>query len=443
MCIGETAISFRTRRIFPAWQILIRQLLCRSIPALLCIVSLGHAAFYVSSENGSENGDGSINSPWSSLSAVSRYSFSPGETVYFERGSSWNGSFEITASGTPERPIVYTSYGAGKRPAISNTDASTYDGNAIRVSANHIVIDDFYIHDCANSKPRRVGGIVSLDRQNHHITVRNCRFSGCRVAVRMYAHDVLITKNYMHSPGGTINKWWGPMGIVGCSYNVEISHNRIEGFLAKNNYGYDGGAIEIDDKGPKYNWKIHHNITRGNEGFLESIDADECPSCTFSDLQFYCNYSDDYQWWIDGPIGRNPVIENNTVLRVRPANTQWNLCLSLHHAIPDASVRNNIFVLANGVTAFDEEVPGNHNVYYSVDGSVDNPKGYPLGPGEIIADPQFVDYENRNVRLRPTSPAVDMGQSVLYKTDLEGKMVPQGAAPDAGAYEYPAEKHAS
>jgi hypothetical protein len=394
--------------------------------------------YYVSSVNGITDGDGSEERPWNSLENINAYNLSPGDTVFFERGSSWIGTFEISASGTEVNPIVFTAYGSGNRPAISNPDSEISNGNAIRISASYVVIENLYIHDCGVSHPRTVAGIASFDKLDHHITIQNCEFSGCRVAVRLYAHDILVTNNHMHSPGGGINEWWGPMGIVGAGYNGEISFNLIEGFLAPNNYGFDGGAIELDDEGIHTNWKIHHNISLGNEGFLESYDDSECKDCTWGEIEICYNYSDDYQWFIDGPIGTDAIIENNTILRVLPANTDFNWCISLHHRIPQASVRNNIFVLANGVTAFEWENPGSStsdNIYFSVDNSQANPKGYPLGKGEIIADPLFKNYEERDLHLLQGSPAIDMADSSRYKFDLERNPVPQGNAPDAGAFE--------
>ena len=141
------------------------------------------------------------------------------------------------------------------------------------------------------------------------------------------------------------------MAIVVSGYDGEIGYNTIEGFLAPNNYGFDGGAIEIDDEGIHTNWKIHHNISHGNQGFLETYDDSECDNCTWGNFKIYYNFSDDYQWFLDGPLGDDPFIENNTILRTLPANTNFNWGISLHHTIPNASIRNNIFVLANDVKA--------------------------------------------------------------------------------------------
>mgnify|MGYP000979812208 CR=1 FL=1 len=62
-----------------------------------------------------------------------------------------------------------------------------------------------------------------------------------------------------------------------------------------------------------------------------------------------------------------------------------------------------------------------------------------LGPGEFQATREalFVDPANLDFRLRDSSPAIDAGVAIPGLTrDFAGTPVPQGAAPDAGAFEY-------
>jgi len=81
--------------------------------------------------------------------------------------------------------------------------------------------------------------------------------------------------------------------------------------------------------------------------------------------------------------------------------------------------------------------PHDHNLFYSPgDSAISDPVGYPPGPGDIIADPQFVDFNARDLHLQPSSPAVNMGTDLGYTSDYDGNPVPIGPAPDAGAYEY-------
>lgn len=60
-------------------------------------------------------------------------------------------------------------------------------------------------------------------------------------------------------------------------------------------------------------------------------------------------------------------------------------------------------------------------------------RGY--GQHDITAEPQFVDPDKGDFRLKPGSPGIDMGVDVGLKTDLEGTPRPQGKAPDIGAFE--------
>jgi len=48
----------------------------------------------------------------------------------------------------------------------------------------------------------------------------------------------------------------------------------------------------------------------------------------------------------------------------------------------------------------------------------------------------FVDPAKQDYRLKADSPAIDAGVNVRMKKDLAGTKVPQGKAPDLGAYEY-------
>lgn len=61
-------------------------------------------------------------------------------------------------------------------------------------------------------------------------------------------------------------------------------------------------------------------------------------------------------------------------------------------------------------------------------------RGY--GQHDFTAEPQFVDPEHDDFRLKPGSPGVDAGVTIEdVKTDLRGVFRPQGKAYDIGAYE--------
>jgi hypothetical protein len=75
-----------------------------------------------------------------------------------------------------------------------------------------------------------------------------------------------------------------------------------------------------------------------------------------------------------------------------------------------------------------------HNLYYSVGNS--DPIGIAAGKGDKVADPLFVDFNNRNFRLRKNSPAINSGVKIGYTEDLDGRIVPNNGLPDIGAFEH-------
>jgi hypothetical protein len=80
------------------------------------------------------------------------------------------------------------------------------------------------------------------------------------------------------------------------------------------------------------------------------------------------------------------------------------------------------------------EHPHDHNLYYSAGNS--DPIGVPVGKGDIIADPLFVDYENRNFRLKEKSPARNKGVKLGYTIDLDNYPLLGKNSTDIGAYEF-------
>ncbi len=60
-------------------------------------------------------------SPWQSLQKLNQImpGLQPGDKILFMRGDKFDGSFRITRSGSASRPIVFSSYGTGKKPVIN------------------------------------------------------------------------------------------------------------------------------------------------------------------------------------------------------------------------------------------------------------------------------------------------------------------------------------
>jgi Fibronectin type III domain len=143
-------------------------------------------------------------------------------------------------------------------------------------------------------------------------------------------------------------------------------------------------------------------------------------------------------------------IQNNTFVNTNPAVTGNGINISDHGGTnSNWTVRNNAFYgvsLINGVD-------GSNNVFYNnilnqqfncdttpgstFDYNVIPPrKGKRCGSHDRIGNAGFVDPAHGNLRIKPTSIAVNAGNPHNFPpTDIDRRPRPRGGAPDAGASE--------
>jgi len=96
----------------------------------LCTLLLALAApagaetYYVDSESGNDSNSGtSPDAPWKTLKKISRSRFAAGDTILLRRDRHWRETLVVSSSGSPERPILFSSYGSGSKPVIMRTEA--------------------------------------------------------------------------------------------------------------------------------------------------------------------------------------------------------------------------------------------------------------------------------------------------------------------------------
>ncbi len=356
--------------------------------------------YYVDSAGGNDDWNGTKERPWKSLTKASSASLQMGDTLFFARGSSFTGGIEIKASGASDHPIVLTAYGEGTMPAFRNPDTTILNGNAIRLSGNHIVVDGFYFHDCAaaaaNASYTEVWdvGAVRIVLGANYCTVKNCVFSNCPKAIQSTGEYALITGNYLHSANSRplSSPDWGPIGIHIGNSHQEVSYNVIRDYYyIGGSFGADGGAIEIDDgRNPKRDINIHHNYTSSNMGFLEVSWFADIAKTETHDMLIKHNMSDDFQDFVMlwAPV-HNTVIEENTIIRTRQVKNDIVPAVFICD-YGGAIIRRNLVItdsLTQVYTGKKEYYRTNdhtHNVYLSADGSRPN-LGTELHPTEQVS----------------------------------------------------------
>lgn len=430
-----------------------------------------HATYYIDSKNGNDLNDGrSENLAWRSLSKIETAKLYPGDTVLFKRGSTFTGPLLIKDSGNSQNYIVLTSYGDSQLPApaftnpVFNPEKNNF-GNCIRLKGSFILLENIYFHHTVAQLPSTTGGFTTMwelgaiyiDKSAEHCIVRNNELFDCGVGIKSYGQYARIENNFIHDCNRVLKEWgWGPIGIwLGADYQ-EVCYNQIFNYRAVDSRitwapdsyggGADGGAIEIDDaRVPKSNISIHHNYSRDCQGFLEVTWTDVQQNPPYTNFEIYHNVSDDYQQFVALWRGANFKIENNTIIRRKRNVNDWGV-FNITQKNAKNLIRNNIIVVENDIVIFNvgnkgTAQPANiieNNLYFAASGALNMGKEGP-GAAPLFDNPLFEDYQNSTVPedflISMESPVIDAGLNLGYEVDFNNTKIPQGEAPDIGAFE--------
>ena len=143
------------------------------IPLLLLSLTLGATKYYVSpSPTGNNGNDGSISSPWATLSFACTQAIVPGDTIYVNAGT-------ITETQQVVKALGVSIVGQGDTSIINSTYAGGYTGSINCASAIGNPVDDnssiSYIKLTGSNYTGRIG-IYGAYRNNieiHHCTIED------------------------------------------------------------------------------------------------------------------------------------------------------------------------------------------------------------------------------------------------------------------------------
>lgn len=353
------------------------------------------SATYYIAMNGSDNQDGSINSPWATLTKAHRV-ISAGDTIYIRGGKYTKQSTVIwTKSGTQSNPIIIQSYPGEK--AIF--DGRAFSGHLFLIKeADWIVIDGLEAHD-----------------------YRCCVWMGYGGSGSNFAENNIIRNNYFHdTKEHIIYLSWGIK-------NVGVYNNRLENpsdELETNGYcihGWHGPGVSEA--------KIFNNLIIGGYGGI--VFADGAKNIEIYNNVLFDNYIGlrfDFYGEGDGTDGyvQNVIVQNNIIYSTN--ENLWGTWVATENA---------------------NEINFDYNIWYRPDGKASIKWGdkiynlerfkneTPNGSNSIEMDPQFLDISKRDFHLQSTSIAIDNGSQILaVATDKDNVIRPQGSGYDIGIYEF-------
>ena len=106
---------------------------CHLLPAILIFACLFFAAsarattYFVAAAGSDSNSGTSTGTPWQTIAKVNGSTFSPGDSILFNRGDVWYGTaLTVPSSGSSGSPITFGAYGSGANPILKGaTNLST------------------------------------------------------------------------------------------------------------------------------------------------------------------------------------------------------------------------------------------------------------------------------------------------------------------------------
>ena len=434
---------FKTAAVFNPWLISAMLILLSIIFMFTPAAQAAGDVYYVDATGGDDVGNDGISTTtaWKTLNKVNSWDFYPGDRILFRKGETWTGNLMINDSGENGNPITFSSYGTGEKPVIRNP--GTWTRSITIRDADYIVIDGFLLKDSHQT------GVYIKDDSDHNI-VRNCECvsMGSCVEVVTNSEYNLLTHNEVHDMTMRVNDIepdnndGGANGFLIRSPNNEISYNSCVNCIAESyDYGFDGGIIEL--YGDTSNTYVHHNWSKNSDGFLEVGGNPGVANNVRISHNVSVNnrglFSVIHLTGVFGTTISNFRMDNNTLIDTADHGKTSYALMRFGTISPGKNFifRNNIVMLGDfsyfSLYSFDRR----NNLYHFLDPATQFIRsGQSPEISEIMDDPMFVNFQGDDFHLQPMSPARDTGIDVGLTIDYDGLSIPQGYAPDIGAYEY-------
>jgi hypothetical protein len=311
-----------------------------------------HGIYYVDC-SASQNGNGTVASPWSSLPSVNAFTFSPGDQLLLKRGTACSGALTPQGSGAAKAPIVIDAYGTGSPPMIDGgsaeaalklfnqqyweitsleiTGGSRYgiyvSGNTPNASINHIYLRNLNVHGATYTSTKRAdSGEVVIATNGAGQIVNDVLIDG------VTAHDSHVSEGISVSAGGAWIEGNGVSQPLG-------SHVTVQNSTAHDVYG-DGILIA----------ELNHGLLQRNVVYRSGL----CPNCTGSTpvglWEWYCHtctvqYNESYanqSWGGDGGDFDIDYYNDDNVVQYNYGHDSAGYCVAFFGAGGRAS-HNNIF----------------------------------------------------------------------------------------------------
>ena len=173
--------------------------------------AVAQSNYFVSSSSGNDKLDGlSVETAWASLERVNSAVLKPGDLVQFKAGDSFFGQLVIDESGSAEKPIYFTSFGAGEPPVIDGATRNNGDNlSAVSiVDQDHIEISHLTIRNFRKQARQAAQANRAKDSSSTSFTVKAPK------AKKVQLHSSRFNWNPNHPKGRAFDNGDGSWSVI-------------------------------------------------------------------------------------------------------------------------------------------------------------------------------------------------------------------------------------
>jgi hypothetical protein len=381
---------------------------------MLALLSLvppkAHAATdrWVATTGSDTSGNGTSGAPYATITKAASVAVG-GDTIKVKAGN-YTGGFQTTKSGTSNSArIKYISIDGPGQATIKPGSSTEYlwDNRGDYVDIEGFQFDGTNIngtYSAVRNGLMNQGKYVTIKGNDvHHIFYGTANQANCTSGggaginildynVPGFLDGVVVDGNYVHDIGWLCDK----VQSIYISTRATVTNN-----VVYNNLG--GAGIHL--------WHDAHDVTVENNTVVNHWvgivvgSGDRYEACSVDN-------------W--GCIADNIIVANNIVYGSHGYDSSKHLT---GYGIDESGTAIGSVVYTNNLL-YDND----SDWLFTISGHT--------GVNTVSANPQFVDYANKNFKLQSNSPAINAGSSTYAPPyDLEGTARPSGSV-DIGAYEY-------
>ena len=239
--------------------------------------------------NDSANGLSDANA-WETIAKVNASTFSPGDSILFNRGDTWTGtSLRPPSDGSSGNVITFSQYGSGNLPVIARSvSGSGIIANPSSTTRSYLTFEYLKLDGLTSNATG-----MRFDSGSNNIIVDNCQFADCHFAACYFT--------------GVGDKcWFTNLAVDYCGngvYLIEGDYHYVAGCTMDyldyaNAWGQDGHAVGLIDTA--FSVVENNTLSRGK----------------LAVIAFFA---------YNGDVTNRNVIRNNTINNTKAYATTWNL----------------------------------------------------------------------------------------------------------------------